>query len=256
MKKIKLQFGKGISKKWISSFLSNLLGVIVGIALTFGISYLIQRHNEKKDTKELMTLIKKELNQNKQWLKERRQDYADDINAYRNILSAKNLRNIPADSLIKWINQTGTQPGSFNSTNAWDILKGTETIAKFHNKDLIMQLAECYYAINIAHEVMAMYHKEKENTCIKFAITNMALLDDFKIFPYDYIDALLKNKEIETFFTGTVKLNYYGIEKNFTLFEAIIDYTLYLIEKDENADKDVLDYNSFMKQKDNEAVKN
>jgi len=250
MKKIRLQIGKGISKKWISSFLSNVTGVMVGIALTFGISYLIQRHNEKEDTKEMMTLIKKELNRNKQWLKERRQDYADDINAYRNILSAKNLRNIPADSLIMWIKQTGTQPGSFNSTNAWDIFKNTETIAKFHNKDLIMQLAECYFWIKKAPEIMAMYHKEKENTCIRFGITNTAL--DFKTSPYDYIDTMLKNKEIETFFTSIVKLNYYSIEKNFTSFENGIDYILYLIEKDENADKDVLDYNSFMKQKDNE----
>ncbi|MDR1645426.1 MAG: hypothetical protein LBS05_06345 [Tannerellaceae bacterium] len=34
---------------WLSNFLSNVLGVIVGIALTFGISYLIQHHQEKAD---------------------------------------------------------------------------------------------------------------------------------------------------------------------------------------------------------------
>jgi hypothetical protein len=249
MKKIKLQIGKGISKKWISSFLSNVLGVIVGIALTFGISYLIQRHNEKKDTKELMTLIKKELNENKQWLKNRKQDYVADINAYRNILLVKtgNVRNIPADSLIMWLNQTGMQPQSFISTNAWDILKGTETIAKFHNKDLIIELAECYFWINQAREIMVMYYKEKENTIITFMTANTIL--DYTVFPYDYIDALLANKEIETFFTGLIRFSYYSIEENFHLFENVIDYTLYLIEKDENADKDILDFDSFREQK-------
>jgi hypothetical protein len=113
MKKIKLQIGKGISKKWISSFLSNVLGVIVGIALTFGISYLIQRHNEKEDTKEMMMLVKKELNENKQWLKNRKQDYANDVKAYQKLLIAKNtgnLRNIPVDSLTEWVHQTVVNP--------------------------------------------------------------------------------------------------------------------------------------------------
>jgi hypothetical protein len=99
---------------------------------------------------------------------------------------------------------------------------------------------------------MAMYYKEKENTSIRFIITNTAL---DVLSPYDYIDAMLKNKEIETFFTSIVKFNYYSIDVYFTSLENNIDYILYLIEKDENADKDILDFNSFVEQKDNETVK-
>jgi hypothetical protein len=39
------------------------------------------------------------------------------------------------------------------------------------------------------------------------------------------------------------------VERNFPLFENLIDYILYLIEKDENADKNIIDYDTFIKNK-------
>jgi hypothetical protein len=249
MGKIKLQIGKGISKSWISNFLSNVLGVIVGIALTFGTSYLIQRHNEKEDAKEMMTLIKKELDTNKLWLKKRRQNYVDDFKSYQKILIAKesgNLRNIPADSLVNWIATTRNTPASFISTNAWDIFKNTETLAKFHNKALIIDLAECYFWIDNARETMDMFFKGRDVLPEYF---------NYETYPYDYIDTLFANEETKTFLTNRVMFKALEVEGNFTIFEILIDYVLYLIEKDENADKDILDFDSFREQKDNEAVK-
>jgi uncharacterized membrane protein len=35
------------TRSWAANFASNVLGVIVGIGLTFGISYLVQRHKLK-----------------------------------------------------------------------------------------------------------------------------------------------------------------------------------------------------------------
>ncbi|MDR3287093.1 MAG: hypothetical protein LBT27_06595 [Prevotellaceae bacterium] len=245
MKKYNLKFWKGISKKWFSGFLPNLFAVIIGIMLTFGISSIIQHNNEKKDVKEMMTLIKKELNENKQWLRLRIQVYKDESKAFQKILTAKtdgNLRNIPADSLVQLIQQIQNITESFISANAWDIFKNSETITKFHNKSLIIQLAECYYWLDNARESMAMYYKEKTDAYIYF---------DYEAFPYDYVDALFANEKSKTFVLKHINFYFYNIEINFTLFINIIDYTLYLIEKDENSDENIIDYDTFA-----ETIKN
>jgi hypothetical protein len=250
MKKIKLQIGKGISKSWISSFLSNVLGVIVGIVITFGVSYLIQRHNEKQDTKGMMTLIKDELEENKQWIKLRKKEYENNFNAYQKILIAKdtgNLRNIPADTLVEWITQTRIKIMYFVGANAWDIFKNSGTIAKFHNKYLILVLSECYHYIDKASESMDRYNNKKETA------SNIYL--NYKISPYEYIDVLLANEESKSFLISVIELNEYEIKEMFTFCDNLIDYTLYLIEKDENSDENILHFDSFREQKDNEAVK-
>jgi hypothetical protein len=250
MKKIKLQIGKQISKKWISTFLSNVIGVIVGIALTFGISYLMQHRNEKEDTKGMMTLLKTELRENERWIKNHKHDYENNVNAYQKIVTANNagnLRNIPADTLVSWIQQTRNKPMSFVGANAWDIFKNSGAIAKFHNKYLILVLSECYHYIDKASELMDKYYNKRE-------VANIYL--NYKVSPYDYIDAFIANEESNAFLISVVELNEYEIKELFTFCEKLIDYTLYLIEKDENSDENILHFTSFREQKYNEVVKN
>ena len=52
-----------------SGFLSNLLGVILGIVLTWGVSSLWQQREEKQRTKEILILVRNELETNKEWFK-------------------------------------------------------------------------------------------------------------------------------------------------------------------------------------------
>jgi len=52
-----------------SGFLSNLLGVILGIVLTLGVSSLWQQREEKQRTKEILILVRNELETNKEWFK-------------------------------------------------------------------------------------------------------------------------------------------------------------------------------------------
>ena len=68
--------------------MANLLGVIIGIVITFGVSSLIQRSNEQKDVREIMILLKKELKENREWLDKQRGNFLDDLSAYKEILDA------------------------------------------------------------------------------------------------------------------------------------------------------------------------
>ena len=52
---------------WIG-FFTNLLGVILGIILTFGVNYLWRRREEKKRTKDMLILVRNELINNKEIL--------------------------------------------------------------------------------------------------------------------------------------------------------------------------------------------
>jgi uncharacterized membrane protein YccC len=52
-----------------SGFLSNLLGVILGIVLTLGVSSLWQQREEKQRTKKILILVRNELETNKEWFK-------------------------------------------------------------------------------------------------------------------------------------------------------------------------------------------
>jgi len=77
------------NKKW-TGFFTNLLGVILGITLTFGVNALWQKHEEKKKIKEILILVRNELETNKEWLKSQEKYLKKDIDAFKKVLKADN----------------------------------------------------------------------------------------------------------------------------------------------------------------------
>ena len=222
---------------WIN-FFTNLLGVILGIMLTFGVNFLWRRREEKRRTKDMLILVRNELITNKEVFKIQEEFLKKDGNVYQKILDAKNdLASIPADTLKEYHTQIqGLNIISIN-ISAWQIFQNSEIIQKMTNKEMVIRLTDCYTLMNRWHDFIAKDYWE-----IKKKMLTLEHDDPFRFF-----DAALKNNETLNFF-DSFRLDKEDIWQAFLVTDAMIDYTVMLLDKHG-------DYRYDMEEKDNELKK-
>ena len=215
-------------------FLLNLLGIVLGISLTFGVSSLYQNREEKNRVKEMLTLVRNELQTNKIWFKQQESIMRKDSDVYKKILEAKgNWAAIPKDTLEAYRNQTMYLEFNQLTASAWQIFQNAETTQKMKDKELLIRLVDCYFWINKIHDlIMAEYWNEK----------TAAVPPEVDL--YKYFDALMDNKRAVFFFTNMSDENFINWNL-FPMIDAIIDYTTALL--DEHGD-----YKYDMEEKDKE----
>jgi len=222
---------KGIWK----GFFVNMLGVILAIVLTFGVNSLWQNREEKKRTKEMLILVRNELNYNKLIFKIHEDDLKKDGYIYQKILDAKNdLASIPKDTLKKYFNQLKNLRVSPLTTSSWQIFQNSDMIQKMTDKELVIRMTSCYTGMNAWFDFIM-----KEYWDVKKKIM-MLELDD----PYRFFDKALKNNEY-VFFFNMYRLDQESIRATFLGIDALIDYTIMLLDKHG-------DYRYDMDEKDNE----
>jgi hypothetical protein len=207
---------------WTTGFLSNVLGVIVGIALTFGVSHLIQRHKEKKELHTLMTLVKQEVIENKVTLTRMREDFIQTHDAFGRFLSSA-WKTLPEDSLMQLLfaaQQVATYPMQHI---AWDLFQASGAVKNVGPKE-VMTLSELYISIEDLSAWFEAYSKEKQT-----AMTITGYAHESSNLPL-YIAALLKN-EPRRF------MDEIYIDKKYTFGEPLAilvdfsDYALHLIDQ-------------------------
>jgi len=233
---------KNINKK--SGFFINLLGVILGILLTFGVNSLWQKREEKKRTSEMLILVRNELKDTKEWFNHQKKILKRDGYVYKKILEAKNdLTSIPVDTLNVYHKHAQKFTINSHTISAWQIFQNSEMIQKMKDKELVIRLAECYSAIILLHEViMKDYWDAKMKMMSSLDIDN-----SFNFFE----NALKKNEYV--FFFNLFSLDTSTIWNSFTTIEAFIDYTILLLDRHGNYryDMDVNDneFETFLKTK-------
>ena len=223
-------------KRIWSGFFANLLGVILGILLTFGVNALWQKHEEKKKTREMLILVRNELEINKEWFKREEKYIKKDCYAYKKLLEAnKNWTAIPKDTLEYYRFRLNAREFSQLSISAWQIFQKSETIQKMSNKELVIQLTICYNTIDIVRGIIEKYYwTEKENAA-----------KIFELDVYEFLDAVMNNKESICFFN---KMDETAFEEIFATIDAYIDYTILLLDRDGYYQYDLDDeFNSFLK---------
>ena len=211
-----------MKNKKLSGFFINLLGVILGISLTFGVNSLWQKREENKRTKEMLILIRNELKDTKVWFKDQEETMKNDGYVYEKILKAKkNLKSIPADTLSAYHNQIYRLTRNPYTTSAWQIFQNSEMIQKMSNKELVIRLAACYSMIDLLHDFIMNDYWE-----IKMKLLSSSNHDD----SFRFFDTVLKNNEY-VFFFNMFRSDQSSIWNAFPILEAFIDYTILLLDK-------------------------
>ena len=207
-----------LNKTW-SNFLMSLLGVVLGILLTFGVNSLYQNREEKKKIKEMLILVRNELQTNKNYFKYQESIIRKDSEVYRKILEAKNdWKSIPEDTLKAYFNQTMYLEFSQLTTSAWQIFQNSEIIQKLKDKELVIRLTDCYFWIKKIQDVIeTQYWNEK-------TLSVAAEVDMYK-----YFDALMSRKETVFFYTNVSAEDFVNWNL-FPFIDAIIDYTIMLLD--------------------------
>ena len=209
------------NKKMWKSFLINVLGVIVGIALTFGGNALWQKREENKKIKEMMILVRNELEANRNWFIYQDELIKKDGYVYKKIIEAKgDWSTIPIDTLQEYRHKMTTISVSQLTTLAWQIFQNSEMIQKMSDKELVIRLAGCYYWIEKIHDIIMMdYWNDKKKT------------NTFERDSYKYFDAVMLNKESLHFYEEMSSDEKSGFVKLFLMIDTYIDYTLSLLDK-------------------------
>ena len=225
-----------MKNKIFSGFFINLLGVIVGISLTFGVNSIWQKHEEKKRTREMLILVRNELKNTKEWFNHQEKILKIDGYVYQKILDARNnLTSIPVDTLNAYHARAQRITINSHTISAWQIFQNSEMIQKMKDKELVIRLAECYSSIILLHEfIMKDYWDAKMKM-----ISSLDIEDSFRFF-----NAAMKNNEY-VFFFNLFSLDDSDIWSAFTTMEAFIDYTILLLDKHG-------DYRYDMEENDNE----
>jgi len=221
------------NKTWVG-FLVNLSGVILGIMLTFGVSSLYQKREEKSRLKEMLILVRNELETDKMWFENQEKIMRQDIYVYKKILEAKSdWTSIPKDTLRAYYLRTMSLEFNQLTTSAWQIFQNAEIVQKMRDKELIIRLTDCYFWIEKIQEIIVTeYWNEKR---LRIAP---------EVDMYKYFDALMSDKNTVFFYTNMTSETF-DAWNLFPMIEAIIDYTINLLD-------DHGDYRYDMAEKDNE----
>jgi hypothetical protein len=238
MKKNKFWFWQKISKSWMSNFSANILGVIVGIALTFGISNYVQYRNEQKDLQEMMSLIKRELNDNKTCMEQITQYSRKDFHDYWTVLDVDKWDKIPQDTIEKVAYQLRLTYTFYTSSSIWNIFQNSGMVHKLHNAELISRISESYYWVEKLNKAWDEYLKKKEMLSDIYEI-------EFDKQPYEYLKAILNNRETKRFLDEIVKFKYYDFSDLNEILMPAIDYALYSVDNYDNPKKLAIDFETF-----------
>ncbi|MDR2125710.1 MAG: hypothetical protein LBP63_02615 [Prevotellaceae bacterium] len=209
-------------KGWTANFLSNVLGVIVGIVLTFGGNALIQQHNEKQEIHTMLTLIGEEITYNKNEFVSMQNDYLKTKKAC-NIFMSHDWRTMPQDSVWRHVENAMNMYGYTARHTAWNVFQKSNIFTTVNDKKLLVYLSTLYTLIEECMEWWEIHQTERSLTSDIF-YNNYYYTEKNNLFAS--VDAMLKNEATRKF------LNHpYSYEDIFTNVIDLADYMLYLIDK-------------------------
>lgn len=133
---------KGIDWK---SFFTDILSVVLGIFITFGIQGMIDRKHEKKEVTSALELVREELANNLTNLRE----VIDLINSEKSAAismsgAVGSMQKYDADSLTVWNSYLGTEYFFTVTDDALELLKSSSLFQKINDKNLALGIIKSY----------------------------------------------------------------------------------------------------------------
>lgn len=128
-----------------SSFLSNILSVVLGIFITFGIQGWIDRSHEKKDVEAALELVKEELVNNSNDLRDVINLIGAEKDAAVSMLSnLDQLKKCEYDSVATWNTVLGSEYFFTVTDDALELLKSSSLFQKINDKNLALGIIKAY----------------------------------------------------------------------------------------------------------------
>lgn len=128
-----------------NSFFTNILAVVLGIFITFWIQGIIDRKQERKEVMSALELVKEELINNTDNLK----DVINIINSERSSAQSLqgyigNIDQCSVDSLVVWNAYLGNEYFFTVTNDALELLKSSSLFQKINDKSLALGIIKAY----------------------------------------------------------------------------------------------------------------
>lgn len=128
-----------------SSFATDILSVVLGIAITFGIQGLIDRRHEKKEVMAALELVREELINNNNNLKDVIGIISSERDAAQSVRSnIRTLQKCDPDSVILWNSILGSEYFFTVTDDALELLKSSSLFQKINDKNLALGIIKSY----------------------------------------------------------------------------------------------------------------
>ncbi len=134
-----------ISRWKMGDYIRQLSIVILGIVVTFWGSDLISDYSKQKEVRSVIRLVKTELKENQDKIRNVREKWIDDSTISR-LLMENDFRyqNIPRDTLFKYMRVITSTRGFAPAVDALDVLKSSGLLQNVSDKKFVFKLSEVY----------------------------------------------------------------------------------------------------------------
>ena len=157
----------------IGKYLRELSVVVVGIAITFGISNWISNRNERKDLKLYLNSVKMELEANIKHI-DNQINILEHLDGYSRYLLSHDKKSLDPDTLssYKYISTVSTV---VFQTHAFEMFKTSGSMRLMRDKELLESIWKVYTCLETLKLNFDEYYKLKIDECLK---ENQQLIDE------------------------------------------------------------------------------
>lgn len=189
---------------WIKEYLTEISVVVISIAITFYGDGLIERYNNKQEDREMMEMVRLELEANVNELMKVVTFYQKDYEMGTDLSDyLAGRETVPVDSLEKHFDQHRNFVYWFFKNNAFDILRVSGTMQRT-DKELLMLLLESYEQLGVVKSLDERYMNQKSTHILNFRYS----LPDGKYGEtiIEQWEQLRQNEEYKRFLCNTMPL--------------------------------------------------
>ena len=151
-----------LSMQTIGKYLRELSVVVVGIAITFGISNWISNRNSGKDLEQYMNTIKLELKMNIEAFEEEINVLDESVN-YTRYLQSHDRESLNSDTIQEYEHTISQIRDCRPKYNAFEMFKSSGSMRLINNKELLLSIWEAYSEIEDMRSDFQAYYQYKKD---------------------------------------------------------------------------------------------
>ena len=143
--------------------------LVISLAATFYGENLIEGYNEAQEDKQTMEMVVNELEYNVKELADMKELYDAELN-FSEVLKKVLVQHVelPQDSIETYLDFHRMYYYVGLKTNAFDIIKVAGTMKRMEDKELLVQLFECYELLDILKELDVHFREARREMSVAF----------------------------------------------------------------------------------------